>query len=155
MTEFPYDHMAWWVPTFLSQFEAVNSVHICVCVVGYISWMTSDTSLRFHLYVPRDQAVSPGCYEMECNEVWVPLGISQEERKLAICRWPYIRLAIPDGSDGKESACNAGDLSSIPGSGRSPGEGRGNPLQYFCLESSMDRGAWRATVLGSRRVEHD
>ena len=147
--------MAWRVPTFLSQFEAVNSVHICVYVVGYISWMTSDTSLRFHLYVPRDQAVSPGCYEMECNEVWVPLGISQEERKLAICRWPYIRLAIPDGSDGKESACNAGDLSSIPGSGRSPGEGRGNPLQYFCLESSMDRGAWRATVLGSRRVEHD
>ena len=147
--------MAWWVPTFLSQFEAVNSVHICVYVVGYISWMTSDTSLRFHLYVPRDQAVSPGCYEMECNEVWVPLGISQEERKLTICRWPYIRLAIPDGSDGKESACNAGDLSSVPGSGRSPGEGRGNPLQYFYLESSMDRGAWWATVLGSQRVEHD
>ena len=42
---------------------------------------------------------------------------------------------FPDGSDGKESACNAGDLGSIPGSGRSPGEGNGNPLQYSCLEN--------------------
>ena len=45
------------------------------------------------------------------------------------------------GSDGKESACNAGDLSSVPGLGRSPGEGNGDPLQYSCLENSMDRGA--------------
>ncbi len=45
-------------------------------------------------------------------------------------------------SDGKESACNAGDPGSIPGSGRSPGEGNGNPLQYSCLENPMDRGAW-------------
>ena len=45
---------------------------------------------------------------------------------------------------GKESTCNAGDLGSIPGSGRSPGEGNGNPLQYSCLENPMDRGAWRA-----------
>ena len=50
------------------------------------------------------------------------------------------------GSDSKEFACNAGDLSSIPGSGQSPGEGNGNPLQYSCLENCMDRGAWRATV---------
>ena len=47
------------------------------------------------------------------------------------------------------SACNAGDLGSIPGPGRSPGEGNGNPLQYSCLENPMDRGAWRATVHGS------
>ena len=46
------------------------------------------------------------------------------------------------GSDGKVSAYNAGDLGSIPGSGRSPGEGNGNPLQYFCLENPMDGGAW-------------
>ena len=51
-------------------------------------------------------------------------------------------------SDGKESACNAGDLSSIPRSGISPGEGNGNPLQYTCLENPMDRGAWWATVHG-------
>ena len=49
---------------------------------------------------------------------------------------------FPGGSDGKASACNAGDLGSIPESGRSPGEGNGNPLQYSCLENSMDRGAW-------------
>ena len=48
----------------------------------------------------------------------------------------------------KESACNAGDLSLIPGSGRSPGEKNGNPLQYSCQENSMDRGAWLATVHG-------
>ena len=48
---------------------------------------------------------------------------------------------FPGGSDGKASARNAGDLGSIPGSGRSPGEGNGNPLQYSCLENSMDRGA--------------
>ena len=46
----------------------------------------------------------------------------------------------------KESACNAGDMGSIPGSGRSLGEGNGNPLQYSCLENPMDRGAWRAAV---------
>ena len=49
-------------------------------------------------------------------------------------------------SDGKESACNAGDQGSGPGSGRSPGEGNSNPLQYSCLENSMDRGAWQATI---------
>ena len=52
------------------------------------------------------------------------------------------------GSDGKESACNAGDLGLIPGLGRSPGEGDNYPLQYFCLENSMDRGVWWVTVHG-------
>ena len=51
-------------------------------------------------------------------------------------------------SVGKSSACNAGDLGSIPGSRRSPGEGNDNPLQYSCLENPVDRGAWRATVHG-------
>ena len=55
---------------------------------------------------------------------------------------------FPGGSDGKASAYNAGDLGSIPGLGRSPGEGNGNPLQYSCLENSMDRGAWWAIVHG-------
>ena len=52
------------------------------------------------------------------------------------------------GSDSKESACNAGDRGWIPGLGRSPGEGHGNPLQYSCLENPMDRGAWWATDHG-------
>ena len=52
------------------------------------------------------------------------------------------------GSDGKESTCNVGDLGLIPGLGRCPGEGNGNPLQYSYLENSMDRRAWQATVHG-------
>ena len=55
---------------------------------------------------------------------------------------------FPGGSEDKASACNAGDPGSIPGLGRSPGEGNGNPLQYSCLENPMDRGAWWATVHG-------
>ena len=55
---------------------------------------------------------------------------------------------IPSSSDGKESACNAGDLGLIPRLERSPGEGNGYPLQYYCLESSVDGGAWQATVYG-------
>ena len=51
-------------------------------------------------------------------------------------------LGFPGGSDGKASVYNAGDPGSIPGLGRSPGEGNGNPLQYYCLENPMDRGAW-------------
>ena len=57
-------------------------------------------------------------------------------------------LRSPGGSDGKESARNAGDPGSNPGLGRFPGEGNGNPLQYSCLENSMDGGAWWATVHG-------
>ena len=57
-------------------------------------------------------------------------------------------LDFPGGSDSKEPVYNAGDLGSIPGSGRSPGEGNGDPLQYSCLENSMDRGTWRAIVHG-------
>ena len=55
---------------------------------------------------------------------------------------------FPGGSAGKESASDEGDLGLIPRSGRSPGEGNGNPLQYSCPENPMDRGAWRATVHG-------
>jgi len=58
-------------------------------------------------------------------------------------------LGFPErGSSGKESACNAGDLGLSPGSGKPPGERNGNLLQYSCLENSMDRGAWQATVHG-------
>ena len=55
---------------------------------------------------------------------------------------------IPGSSDDKESACNVGDQGLIPGLGRFPGEGNGNPLQYSCLENPMDGGAWLATVHG-------
>ena len=55
-------------------------------------------------------------------------------------------LGFLGGSDGEESACSAGDLGLIPGLRRSPGEGNGNPLQYYCLETCMDRGTWWATI---------
>ena len=58
---------------------------------------------------------------------------------------------FPGGSDSKVSACNEGDLGLIPGSERSPGKGNGNPLQYSCLENSMDRGARQTTVHGGRK----
>ena len=70
---------------------------------------------------------------------------------------------FPGGSDGKESACNAGALGSIPGLGRSPGGQHGTPLQYSCLEDPMDRGAWlqstepgyRLQSMGLQRVGHN
>ena len=61
---------------------------------------------------------------------------------------------FPGGSDGKESACNEGDLRLIPVLGRSPGRGHGNPLHYSCLENPHERGSWQATVHGSQRVGH-
>ena len=61
---------------------------------------------------------------------------------------------FPGGSDDKESACNAGHQGSIPGSGRYPGKGNGTPLEYSCLENSMDRGAWQATVHGVTKSQH-
>ena len=57
-------------------------------------------------------------------------------------------VGSPGGSDGKVSVCNAGDPGSIPGLGRSPGEGNGSPLQHSCLENPMDGGAWWAIVHG-------
>ena len=65
-----------------------------------------------------------------------------EQQQQSILSFPFILWGFPNGSDGKVSACNAGDLGSIPGLGRSPGEGNGNPLQYSCLENPTDGGAW-------------
>ena len=63
-------------------------------------------------------------------------------------------MVFPRWLSGKESSCQAGDIGSIPRSGRYPGEGNGNPLQYSCLGNPMDRVAWWATVLGLQRVRH-
>ena len=82
-------------------------------------------------------SVLPSCcclVAKSCPNLWQPLGLS---------------------SVGKEYACNTGNLGLIPGSGRSPGEGNGNPLQYSCLENPMDRGAWQSTVHGVARVGHN
>ena len=73
---------------------------------------------------------------------------------LAVWLWSCGCLGFPGGSDSKESAGNAGDLGSTPGSGRSSGEGNGSPLPYSCLENSMDRGAWLQSK-GLQRVGND
>ena len=67
----------------------------------------------------------------------------------------YKWLSFPGGSDGKESVCNAEHPGSVLGSGRSPGEGNGNPLQYSCLKNPMDRGPGGLQSMGSQRVGHD
>ena len=69
-----------------------------------------------------------------------------------VLEWVAI-AGFPTGSDGQASVCNTGDPGSIPGSGRSSGEGNGNPLQYPCLENPMDRGAWRAVVHGVEKSQ--
>ena len=85
-----------------------------------------------------------------CSTQSVIGEIPIEKRKIILpIFWKVINiLAFPGGSDGKASAYNVGDLGSIPGSGRSPGEGNHNPLQYSCLENPMGGGAWLATVHG-------
>ena len=67
---------------------------------------------------------------------------------LLVLKWDGLQgvRGVPGGSDGKESACNVGDPGSVPGLGRSPGEGTRYLLQYCCLKNPMDRGAWQATV---------
>ena len=80
-----------------------------------------------------------------------------ETRKIAFLQssTSLMSIGFPGGSDSKESACTAGDLSSISGSGRFPGEGNGNPLQYSCLENFMHRGACQVQSTGSQRVRHN
>ena len=72
-------------------------------------------------------------------------------RELCRCQTVIRQVGLPGGSDCKESACNAKNLGSIPGLGRSPGERNGYPLQYSGLENSMDREAWEVTVLGATK----
>ena len=78
---------------------------------------------------------------------WVAIyGVAQSQTQLKQLSSIHSLEGFPGSSDGKESACNAGDLGLIPGLGRSPGEGNGYSLQYSYLENSMDREAWWATV---------
>ena len=79
---------------------------------------------------------------------WGDTGLHPKE---ALSLSAYLRPDFPRGSDGKASVYNAGDPVSIPGSGRSPGEGNGSPLQYSCLGNPVDRGAWQATVNGTAK----
>ena len=69
-------------------------------------------------------------------------GVAKSRKQLSNFTSHTLKKGFPGGSDRKASACNAGDPGSIPGLGRSPGEGNGTPLQYSCLENPMDGGAW-------------
>ena len=95
---------------------------------------------------PGEALGGPGGASTCRRETWAAMTIN---RGWNVC-WCFPRSSVP-----KESACSAGDLGLIPGSGRFLGEGNGNPLQYSCLENPMDRGAWRATVHGVAKVGHD
>ena len=88
------------------------------------------------------------------NPIWVSLGLKSigkakvffGDSKESFASLLFSASRIPGGSDGKVSAYNAGDLGSIPGLERSPGEGNSNPFQYSCLENPMDSGTWQATI---------
>ena len=91
--------------------------------------------------------LNAGCFILVIFNKNLPQSkLSDKSSKLYL-----ILLYFPGGSDDKESACHVGDLGSIPGLGRSPGEGNVYSLQYSCLENSMDRGAWWGTVHGGHK----
>ena len=84
-----------------------------------------------------------GCHAIHALVVDAHLTGLAAQSVLSVCScWIYGELWLGHGLDGKASVYNAGDLGSISGLGRSPGEGNDNPLQYYCLENPMDRGAW-------------
>ena len=85
---------------------------------------------------------------------WTPYIRPQTQPALDLCfPWLARTVGFPAGSVLKNPPASARDLGSMPGSGRSPGGGNGNPLQYFCLGNPMDRGAWRVTVHGVRKSQ--
>ena len=86
------------------------------------------------------------------------LGINQNLQKvckLVLAYYQEFPFDLVQWPSGKESTCDAGDAGLIPGSGRSPGGGPGNPLQYSCLENPMDRGTWQASVLRVAKESSD
>ena len=89
---------------------------------------------------------------LHSHRQWTKVPISPRSRVIFLI---IAILLAPDASDNKDSACNVGAPGLILGSRRSPGEGNGNPLQYSCLENSMDRGAWRVIVQRVAKVGHD
>ena len=103
-------------------------------------YLISDTALAKGILLREFMRIVE-CH-MEC-----PLEKKKQDLKVENCvSFRALLRGFPGGSDGKESPCKAGDQGLIPGWGRSPGEGKGYPLQYSCLENSMHRGAWQAIV---------
>ena len=127
--------------------EAWNSCRIFVGKLGSIPGLGRS---------PRGGNSYPlQCSDLENSMDCVVHGVIKRQKRLRDFQFLYFG-ALPTGSSvGKESACSARDLGSIPGSGRSPGERNGYPLQYPCLENPMDRGPGGVQSTGSQRVGHD
>ena len=128
--------------------------------VGKIPWRRNRLPIPVFLPGEFHELYSPwGRKELDTTEQF-SLSLSRNislvyRRRICFCsswsiqnRLVLFEVCIPRWCSDEEAACNAGDTGLIPGSGRSPGEGNGNPLQYSCLGNAMDRGAWRAAVHG-------
>ena len=132
--------------------ESLQNEHFCPCY-GIKSFQAAkcewDWSRLSHaLAVPAHLTWSWTPPRVKClgSRPSQPIPTYCLDRQLLLLPWPS--MSFPGDSDNKESACNAGDPGSVPGWGRSPGEGNGYPLPYSCLENPMDRGAWQATFHG-------
>ena len=117
-------------------------------------------SLLFNILSRFVIAFFPRSKHLLISWLQLPCAVILKPKKRKICHCfhfspIYLPFDFPHSSVGKESACNVGDLGLIPGLGRSPGEGNGNPLQHSCLENPMDRGSWKAAVPGATRVGHN
>ena len=114
-----------------------------------VNWETSETQCIAKRDRASSRATPQCCVSWEskcCYSMWM----GSPGKGWALFKAP---LGFPGGSDGKESACNAGGLGSVPGWERLPGGGHGNPLQYSFLENSVDRGVWWATVHGVKKSQ--
>ena len=117
-------------------------------------------SLLFNILSRFVIAFFPRSKHLLISWLQLPCAVILKPKKRKICHCFHfspidLPFDFPHSSVGKESACNVGDLGLIPGLGRSPGEGNGNPFQHSCLENPMDRGAWKAAVPGATRVGHN
>ena len=130
-----------------TQFSCIVSRFLTIWATREALHVTGGTVKDVHAFVCTSLAAQWQRIHLQCRR----LRFDSWVRKIP---WRRGRLptpvfsSFPGGSDGKESACNVGDWGSIPGLGRSPGEGNGNPLLYSWLENSTDREAWQATVHG-------
>ena len=120
----------------------------------------SGNFLRKRIYIDNKylwlQSVESKRVRCSCMHTHMYTNISREGTRDRVVQWAsLIAQLVKNPPVMQESACNAGDVGSIPGLGRSPGGENSNPLQYSCLGNHMDRGSWWATVHGVTRVGHD
>ena len=118
-------------------------------MIYYKSKSQWSVLVRQTLYIDKFQTQLCFCSLIHINHIMIRClmaTLSQSPNKFMHLTFQLFFMVFPGGAVVKNLPFNAGDTGSIPGSGRAPGEGNGNPLQYSCLENFMDRGAWQATV---------